>query len=141
MDLAVIVHVRHQWAFSKCVRNFFIRILRLGNNSFIATMAFRPISQRDLLIYNQQLSFFSYPIFAPSVILWVAEEAEERGDDKRDGAGVAEKRKTLSMRAGVILSGSRKSISASLISVTCVCQIDVRVPFADRSNYHLHYCK
>lgn len=88
-------------------------------------MAFRPINQKDLLIYNQQLSFFSYPIFAPSVILWVAEEAEERGDDKRDDAGVAEKRKTLSMRAGVILSGSRKSISASLLSVTCVCQIDI----------------
>lgn len=87
-------------------------------------MALSQINQRDLLIYNQQLSSFSYPTFPLLVILRVAQEAEEKGDDGRDDAGIVEKGKTLFMRARVILSGSRKSISASPLSVTCVHQID-----------------
>lgn len=55
-------------------------------------MALSQINQRDLLMYNQQLSSFSYPTFPLPMILWVAQEAEERGDDERDDAGVVEKK-------------------------------------------------
>lgn len=58
------------------------------------------------------------------MIFWVAQEAEERGDDEIDDAGFVEKRKIFFMRARVIFSGSRKNSSMSPHSVTCVCQID-----------------
>jgi len=103
-------------------------------------MALSPVNQRDLLIYNHQLSSFSYPTFTLPVILWVAQEAEERVDVKRDAAGVAEKR-TLFTRARVVLYGSRKSISASPLSVACGYQIDARVPFTDQNSYHWRYSK
>lgn len=55
---------------------------------------------------------------------WEAQEADKRDGDERGDAGVVDKRRTHFMRTGVILPVRRKSISASPLSVTCVCQID-----------------
>lgn len=82
-----------------------------------------------------------YSTFPLPVVPWEAQEADERDDDERGDAGVVDKRRTLFRRAGVILPVSRKRISASPLSVTCVCQIDSWVPFTDQNNYCLCYCK
>lgn len=93
-------------------------------------IAFKQINQRDLIICNEELlSSFLYPFFLFLMILWEAQGTEERGYNEKDDAGFVGKGETLFTSARVILSGSRKSISASLCNL-CL-STDSRVLFTD----------
>lgn len=68
--------------FFKTYWKLFISILKQRNKQLYSYDSSQKINQRDLIIYNQDLSSFLYPFFLFPMILWEAQGAEERGYEK-----------------------------------------------------------